>query len=235
MQTNRKKAKPATTRRHFIKRTVRLLAGIGLFFGTLSAFGQKALAQAARIILPRGTKMSSLVDRNPANLDTRNLAIMPLEDFETMGLTDHPVNPDQWRLAVNGAVKKPLELTYEQVLNLPAIERNVLLICPGFFTNHGRWRGISIMGLLTLALAEPGITHVSIRGPEGRYAKVERFAIEEIASDKVFLAYRVNGKVLPEKHGYPLRVVAEDHYGSEWVKFVHQIQVHKIDDPSGKS
>ena len=38
----------------------------------------------------------------------------------------------------------------------------------------------------------------------------------------------MNGKALPKEHGYPLRVVAEDHYGSEWVKFVHKIEVHKI-------
>ena len=53
-------------------------------------------------------------------------------------------------------------------------------------------------------------------GPAGRYAKVKRFPIDEIASQKIFLAYQVNGKVLPEKHGYPLRVVAEDRYGYEW-------------------
>jgi sulfoxide reductase catalytic subunit YedY len=84
------------------------------------------------------------------------------------------------------------------------------------------------MELLKLALTEQGITHVSFRGPAGRYAKVERFSINEIASNKVFLAYQVNGKVLPGKHGYPLRVVAEDHYGSEWVKFVQKIEAHRI-------
>ena len=78
------------------------------------------------------------------------------------------------------------------------------------------------------AEAESGITHVTFRGPEGRYAKVERFSIDEIISQKVFLAYQVNGQVLPQKHGFPLRVVAEDHYGSEWVKFVHRVEVHKI-------
>ena len=103
------------------------------------------------------------------------------------------------------------------------------MICPGFFTNHGRWRGISVANLLELAEADEGITHVTIRGPEGRYAKVERFPIAEIVSNQVFLAYQVNGRVLPRKHGFPLRTVAEDHYGNEWVKFVHRIEAHKIE------
>jgi len=226
MINNRSKIEPTATRRNFIKKTIRLLAGIFLLFGELSAALQRAWAKTKRIILPKGTKMSSLVDRNPAALDARNLEVIPLEDFETMGLTDHQVNLDQWRLEVAGIVKKPLKLSYAQLLELPSIERNVLLICPGFFTNHGRWKGISVMELLKMAGAEASITHVSFRGPAGRYAKAERFQIDEIATNKIFLAYRVNGKALPEKHGYPLRVVAEDHYGSEWVKYVHKIEAH---------
>jgi sulfoxide reductase catalytic subunit YedY len=57
---------------------------------------------------------------------------------------------------------------------------------------------------------------------------VERFTIQEILSNKVFLAYQVNGQILPPRHGFPLRVVAEDHYGYEWVKYVDQITIEKI-------
>ena len=215
------------SRRHFIKKTLLLLAGNSLFIGSLSISVKRAWAKIKRTILPKGTKMSSLINRNPAYLDTSNLDIIPLEDFKTMGMTDHKVQLQKWRLQVIGAVQKPLELTYAQLIEMPDIERNVLLICPGIFTNHGHWKGISIMELLKLAEAKQGITHVSFRGPEGRYAKVERFQIDEISSNKVFLAYQVNGKVLPGKHGYPLRVVAEDHYGYDWVKFVHKIEAHR--------
>jgi len=54
---------------------------------------------------------------------------MPIKNFKTMGMTDHTVNLKQWRLQVVGAVQNPFELTYTQLLELPAIERNVLLIC----------------------------------------------------------------------------------------------------------
>jgi sulfoxide reductase catalytic subunit YedY len=226
MKTDAEKKESSTSRRRFIKKTIRLFAGIGLFLAPLSTVIKRAWAGAKRIVLPKGTRLSSLIDRNPAELDTRNLEILPLAEFETMGLTDHKTDLDQWRLEVAGAVRKPLKLTYGRLLELPTIERNVLLICPGFFTNHGRWKGIAVTELLKLAGAEAGITHVSFRGPAGRYAKTERFPIEEINSRKIFLAYGVNGKALPEKHGYPLRVVAEDHYGDEWVKYVHRIEAH---------
>jgi len=89
-----------------------------------------------------------------------------------------------------------------------------------------------MIGLLKMVKAEEGVTHVTVRGPRGPSEKVERFPIQEILSNKVFLSYQVNGQVLPEKHGFPLRVVAEDHYGYEWVKYVDQITVEKIQEGS---
>jgi sulfoxide reductase catalytic subunit YedY len=37
----------------------------------------------------------------------------------------------------------------------------------------------------------------------------------------------VNGKDLPRRHGFPLRVVAEDSYGSDWVKYVTRVSVER--------
>jgi sulfoxide reductase catalytic subunit YedY len=208
----------------------RLAAGMIFGLNTVLSLLSGAYARSQRLILPKGTKMTSLVDKNPADLDTRHLEVIPLKQFETMGLTDHDTDLDTWRLKITGSVQKPLNLSYDQVLELPAIERNVLLICPGFFTNHGKWKGISVFELLRLAHPEFGITHVTFRGPPGRYTKTERFPIAEVAADKIFLAYRVNGQVLPRKHGFPLRVVAEDHYGSEWVKYVHEVEAYKVEN-----
>ena len=196
---------------------------------TLGSLIARAYAQTKRIILPSDTKMTSLIDNNPADLDTRQLEVIPLTEFETMGLTDHAEDMDTWRLKITGKVQKTIALSYDQVLALPAIERKVLLICPGFFANHGRWKGISVTQLLKLAQPESGITHVSFRGPPGRYAKTERFPIEAINANKVFLAYQVNGQSLPRKHGFPLRLVAEDHYGSQWVKYVHEVEAYKVE------
>jgi sulfoxide reductase catalytic subunit YedY len=216
------------TRRHFIRRVLGCLGLAGFLFSPFSILVRSALAQAKKIILPKETKRESLVTRNPADLDTQNLEITPLQDFQTMGPTDHKVDLGTWRLEVKGHVKTPLDLTYKQITSLPSVERDVLLICPGVFANHGRWKGISMSALLKMVKAEEGVTHVTVRGPRGASEKVERFSIEEILSNKVFLSYQVNGQILPQKHGFPLRVVAEDHYGYEWVKYVDQITIEKI-------
>ena len=71
------------TRRQFIKFTIEFLVGLGVFFSTIGLWLKKAYAQTKRIIVPKGTSMSSLRDKNPATLDTRNLEIIPLKNFET--------------------------------------------------------------------------------------------------------------------------------------------------------
>ncbi len=215
-------------RRQFLKLTLGFFSSIGFLFSPFFSGIRFVYAKTRKMILKKGTKRESLINKNPANLDTRNLEITPLDDFKTMGVTDHEVNLNTWRLEVAGHVKKPFKLKYSQILALPSIERDILLICPGVFVNHGRWKGILMKDLLKTAKMDKGVSHITFSGPEGRYEKIERYPLEDILSNKVFLAYEVNGKTLPVKHGFPLRVVAEDHYGFSWVKYVHKITVDKV-------
>jgi sulfoxide reductase catalytic subunit YedY len=218
------------TRRQFIKFGLELLTGFSVFFSQMGLWLKRAYAQTKRILVPKGTDLSALRNENPATLDTRNLEILPLKDFETMGLTDHEVDLKSWRLLIEGNVTAATRLTYSRILELPAIERNVLMICPGIFTNYGRWKGFSLMTVLNLTQMRADTTHISVYGPQGPYEKVERFPIADVRSDKVFLAYQVNGEKLPQQHGFPLRIVAEDYYGNEWVKYVFKIEAIKAEN-----
>ena len=168
--------------------------------------------------------MSALINKNPAHLDTRHLHIIPLDAFETMGLTDHVTDLKRWRLEIVGSVDRPLRLTHDELHKMDPVVREVLMICPGVFANHGRWQGVSILDLLNLAGVSKKVTHIVVRGPEGEREKKQRFSIDDIHNAKLFLAYSVNGKPLPQKHGFPLRLVAEGYFGFDWIKYVHRIE-----------
>jgi len=214
-------------RRQFLKIILGFFAGIGVLFSPLAAGVRLVWAKTKKIILPKGTRMETLVGKDPADLDTRNLDLTAIEKFETMGLSDYQVDLEKWRLEIDGHVHRNLKFTYDQILQMPSIERDVLLICPGFFAYHARWKGISVAKLLETAQMDAGVTQIAFTGPQRSYERTEKFPIEDIRSDKVFLAYNVNDIVLPEKHGFPLRVVAEDYYGGEWVKYVYKISAEK--------
>lgn len=212
-------------RRRFLKLSLEFISGMGLLFSPLLSWIRLVHAKIQKVILQKDTPREDLAYKNPAELETHNLDVTPLKDFKTMGITDHQTDLDAWRLEISGSVERPLHLKYSEILALPAIERDVLLICPGIFANHGRWKGISMRALLQTVKVKDSGTLVIFRGPEGKYEKVEQFHMKDVLSNKVFLAYEVNGKPLPQKHGFPLRVVAEGHFGFAWVKYVYKITV----------
>ena len=96
------------------------------------------------------------------------------------------------------------------------------------FSYHARYRGISLKTLLKMSRAAREASRAVFHG-QGEFlvGKKESFPIAESAEDRVFLAYSVNGKPLPQKHGFPLRLVANDYYGDTWVKYVDRVEFKK--------
>jgi sulfoxide reductase catalytic subunit YedY len=173
-------------------------------------------------ILPKGFSKGELKDMNPAEVDNRNLEIDPLNQFGTMGPTDVAIDIKAYRLKLTGKVKQALSLSYDQLFKYPSVTEVVLLICPGFFANNGRWTGIHLRVLLQETLTHKDAQYIDIKGANG---KGVRIPLKDIDHKRIFLAYRVNGEPLPQKHGFPLRLVFEDAYGSDWVKYVDEIVV----------
>jgi DMSO/TMAO reductase YedYZ molybdopterin-dependent catalytic subunit len=213
------------TRRTFIGFALKALSLLALLLEPIFSGVNSVWAYAKKTVIPRGAKRQNYIDKNPAELDSSNMDVTPLTEFGTMGLDDYEVDLEEWRLIVDGKVEKPLSLKYAEILDLPSIEKTVLLVCPGVFVNNGTWKGISIIELLKRAQVKDDAAYVILRGPRGNYEKVERYSLNDSGSDLLFLAYQVNGATLPRKHGYPLRLVAEGRYGSEWVKCVWNVKV----------
>jgi DMSO/TMAO reductase YedYZ molybdopterin-dependent catalytic subunit len=215
------------TRRKLLRRYL-LIISAGFLFHLSGFWGWIAKAWAfVKEILPKGFSKSKLKDMNPAHVDPRNLDLDPTDKFGTMGPTDISVDLTTYRLRIGGGVNRPLSLTYEEILKLPSITADVLLVCPGYFANYGRWTGVHLKTLLQASQPKGNALLADIKG--GR-DKVIRIRLDSIEQKKVLLAYRVNGETLPQKHGFPLRLVYEDVYGDEWVKYVDEIVV--LPDPT---
>jgi DMSO/TMAO reductase YedYZ molybdopterin-dependent catalytic subunit len=138
-----------------------------------------------------------------------------------MGPTDVKIDVKAYRLKVIGKVGRPLSLSYDQILTYPSLTETVLLICPGFFSINGRWTGVDVKELIQKAQVTKEAQYVNIKGQE----KSVKIPLELIQQKKIFLAYQVNGATLPRRHGFPLRLVYEDVYGFDWVKYVDELVV----------
>jgi DMSO/TMAO reductase YedYZ molybdopterin-dependent catalytic subunit len=202
------------TRRKFLVSSILIPPFFSKFVSILWAQTKK--------ILPKGFKRDELKNMNPEEIDNRNLEIDPLEKFGTMGPTDVASDSKTYRLKVTGKVERPLSLSYDQILKYPSLTEVVLLICPGFFSNNGRWTGVNLKSLLQEAQVKKEAQYIDINGAHGKGVRIPLKALDQ---KRIFLAYRANGEILPQKHGFPLRLVYEDAYGYDWVKYVDEVVV----------
>ena len=209
------------TRRKFLRKSLWISFGGFLLSSSLWNFVSNSWAKAKQL-LPKGFSKSKLKDMNPAEIDNRDLEIHPLDKFGTMGPTDVAIDLKTYRLKVTGKVERPLSLSYGEILNYPSLTETVLLICPGFFANNGRWTGVSLKSLIQEAQIKKEAQYIDI---VGAHEKRVRITLKALDQKRIFLAYRVNGETLPQKHGFPLRLVYEDAYGYDWVKYVDEIVI----------
>lgn len=130
------------------------------------------------------------------------------------------IDGERWRLRVTGDVERELSLSYEDLREITNETRRALLDCTGGWYTVQDWSGIPLSVLLERAGAGSGARSVAVRSATGFE---RRFALGK--ADRLLLATHVGGETLSAGHGFPLRLVAPDHRGYNWVKWVESIEV----------
>ena len=132
-----------------------------------------------------------------------------------------PVDVVAWELQIDGVVKRPYSLTYQNLLELVTDEIEATLDCTGGWYTTQLWQGVRLDDLLEMAEVGDGAHSVTIRSMTG-YKR--RFSLDE--AGEFLLAVGGAKRRLSHGHGYPLRLVAPGKRGVEWVKWVTEIQVN---------
>jgi DMSO/TMAO reductase YedYZ molybdopterin-dependent catalytic subunit len=182
-------------------------------------------AAVKRKLLPASTNREQLAKMAPPLIDASQIPLTALADFGVMGTTDESVEMARWRLEIGGKAANPMQLTYEALLAQPVVERKLPLICPMLFANQGVWKGLAIWPLLQKAGVAPDAVALVVAGADGQETAQRRFSLDAVRAGKVFLCYAVNGRPLPVRHGFPLRIVAEEEFGDQWLKYVFKLEV----------
>lgn len=133
-----------------------------------------------------------------------------------------PVDVANWHLVLDGAVQRPYTLTHDQLRQLIDREETAVVDCTGGWYSEQVWRGVSLARLLETAQLVEGAASVSLISVTG-YQR--RFSLEQ--ASRYFLALDVAGAPLSHGHGFPLRLVAPDQRGVEWVKWITRIRVNR--------
>jgi len=133
-----------------------------------------------------------------------------------------PVDLATYRLEVGGAVGRPLNYTYGQVLEgFPHESRVVTLSCVEGWDATSRFEGVAVIDLLEASALSPDATTVVFSALDGYTTSLPLAAVRD---RRLLLAYRVNNLTLPRSLGQPFILVAEDRWGYKWCRWVTRIE-----------
>lgn len=136
--------------------------------------------------------------------------------------TQH-INNSTYRLTVTGLVNKPLELTYDQVLeSFQNYQKVVTLHCVDGWSVKILWEGFLVKDLLNQAGVDPNATTVIFYASDGYSTSLP---LDYITSKNILIAYKMNDVTLPPERGFPFQLVAESQLGYKWIKWLTKIEV----------
>ncbi|MDF1564497.1 MAG: molybdopterin-dependent oxidoreductase [Deltaproteobacteria bacterium] len=154
----------------------------------------------------------------------------PTTKWPVLDLGEHPrIEPEQVRLVVDGAVAHPLELSWEELLQLPQVEEESDFHCvTGWSQMDLRFTGVRLVDLLARAEPHEEAAHLLCHAADGYTTSL--LLADGLAPD-VLLAHRVGGEPLPREHGGPLRMVTPRLYAWKGTKWIERIEVCAEEKP----
>ncbi len=154
---------------------------------------------------------------------------------------DHFEEPDlslaNWRLRIEGRVARPVELIFSDLLESRTVEQASVLECAGngeagAAVSMGIWQGVRLSSLLEKAGADPAGDILLEGADAGQLFKDSpRISYQRIVPGKKcrapesLVAFKLNGRFLPRRNGFPARVILPGWYGMDSVKWLQRIVV----------
>ena len=216
------------TRRHLIGS---LTAGGGLL---LSGCDRIAASPAMRAFFDGAERLSYDASRATAPRDVLAPEFRPSEMspvFRSNG-TSRPVAADyqalaagnfrDYRLVIDGLVRRALALSLGQIMALPARTQITRHDCVEGWSAIGRWTGTPLGPVLNAAGLLPQARYIVFHcaddyGPMKYYESID---LADAFHPQTILAYGLNGHRLPIPNGAPLRLRVERQLGYKHAKYV---------------
>ena len=185
-------------------------------------------------------------------LDEVDSFVTPTELFYIRSHSSAPnLELASYRLQIDGAVRNPLSLTYQELRDMPAETGVALLECAGnsrvFLVpqvqgaqwelgavGNAEWTGVPLRVLLERAGLEEDACEIVLEGPDravpkegatppGSISYARSLPRAKALQPEVLIAYQMNGHDLTWDHGYPVRAIVPGHYAMDSVKWLTRI------------
>jgi DMSO/TMAO reductase YedYZ molybdopterin-dependent catalytic subunit len=155
--------------------------------------------------------------------------ITPNDQFYcvTKNVLDPVVDVSHWQLEIAGLVKTPRTYRFDELKSLPAVDQETTLMCisnqlDGGLMSNAVWKGIPMRALLEPAGPLEGAAKVRLHGVDNY---TDTFPLDKAMDSTTLVVYQMNGDPLPDRHGFPARVIVPGYFGEKHVKWVTRIEV----------
>ncbi|MGO1384224.1 MAG: molybdopterin-dependent oxidoreductase [Arachnia sp.] len=134
-----------------------------------------------------------------------------------IALTTPTYSAEDWTLTLDGDVENPMTLTYDDLMAMPMIERDITLTCVsnevgGSYVGTARWMGVPFSDLLPLLGVKPGVDQVFSYSMDSGYTCSTPFQAVSDGRDAMIVV-GMNGEILPNKNGFPARMLVPGLFG----------------------
>ena len=184
----------------------------------LSRHAQRAVLRDGRPLAREYTRAE--ISRNfKANGTTRPQS----EDYARLAMSGFA----DYRLKVDGLVARPLDLSLEQIRELPARTQITRHDCVEGWSAIGEWTGVPLSTLLQMAGSGTGTRYIVFHCADdlaGQGLYYESIDLIDAFHPQTIMAYAMNGQTLPIPHGAPLRLRVERQLGYKMAKYVMRIE-----------
>ncbi|MBD2328799.1 molybdopterin-dependent oxidoreductase [Alkalinema sp. FACHB-956] len=149
--------------------------------------------------------------------------ITPIGEFYVQSYAlPSQVKLENWELKIDGAVKQPLTLKFDDILNAPQEEFYLTMECignpaGGNLIGNARWTGTPLLPFLEKAGVQPEAVEFKMRGNDWYETTLP---VAELLRPEVRLVHRMNGEPLTKEHGFPLRIIIPGHFGQKQPKWL---------------
>lgn len=150
--------------------------------------------------------------------------------FPVLDIGDRPVfDLKTWRLSVVGEVENPLELTFNELKEMPHSASVSDFHCVTRWSRFdNRWGGVLFTRLAEKVKPLDAARFVLFEASGGYTTNLP---LEVVMDDDVILADALDGRDLDPAHGGPLRLVVPKRYAYKSIKWLRKIRFLKQDEP----
>ena len=139
---------------------------------------------------------------------------------EEMPMWD-PATDGEWTLQVDGAVKKPVRLTLDQLAALPRRTQRVNHYCVEGWNAVANWTGTMVSDLARLVQPTADAQYVDFASFDSDYH--ESWDMESAMHPQTLIAYAMDGRWLGVNHGAPARVHSPVKLGYKNTKYLVRV------------